>query len=91
MGEKTNEAKKFEQYKKEARNGNAEAQYNLGLCYQYGRGVEADDEIMQRGYEQKSNLTLELNDTNPIIFLFLPKMAGFETCSSKRFYQSDAD
>ena len=46
MGEKTNEAKKFEQYKKEARNGNAEAQYNLGLCYQYGRGVEADDEIM---------------------------------------------
>ncbi|MBP5455901.1 MAG: sel1 repeat family protein [Paludibacteraceae bacterium] len=40
--EEADEAKKFEQYQKEAANGSAEAQYNMGLCYQHGQGVEED-------------------------------------------------
>lgn len=34
-----NSAKAVEWYRKSAENGNAFAQYNLGLCYEYGTGV----------------------------------------------------
>ena len=41
---KVNEKDFFEQNKEKAGNGSAEAQYNLGCCYQYGRGVEMNKE-----------------------------------------------
>ena len=34
-----NSAKAVEWYRKAAENGNATAQKNLGVCYEYGRGV----------------------------------------------------
>ena len=38
-GVEKNSAKAVEWYRKSAENGNAFAQYNLGLCYEYGTGV----------------------------------------------------
>ena len=37
------EVKAFEGYKAKAEKGDAEAQYNLGLCYFYGTGVAKDE------------------------------------------------
>ena len=31
-----------DEYRKKALSGDAQSQYNLGLCYQYGEGVEQD-------------------------------------------------
>lgn len=35
--------KTFEQYLKDAEQGNADAQYNLGFCYAFGKGVAKDE------------------------------------------------
>ena len=50
------DVEKFEQYKRDAEKGNAEAQYNLGFCYEEGIGVTKDEkkafEWYQRAAEQ---------------------------------------
>ena len=55
--------KKFEIIKKAAEQGDAEAQYSLGVCYYYGYGVEQDDaepadwfrKAAEQGYAEAQN------------------------------------
>ena len=47
--------KAFPLYKKLAENGNAEAQYVLALCYEYGYGVADDLEKALYWYTQSDN------------------------------------
>ena len=37
------DSEELQQFIKAARQGDAEAQYNLGVCYEYGKGVPQDD------------------------------------------------
>ena len=45
----------FNMFKQAAEHGNAEAQYNLGKMYQWGRGVERDDAEATRWYRKAAD------------------------------------
>ena len=42
--------KAFEWYEEAAKQGRADAQYNLGLMYERGQGVDQDDSMAMRWY-----------------------------------------
>jgi TPR repeat protein len=56
-------------YRKSAENGNQNAQYNLGWCYQYGQGVTKNlteakkwyQKAADKGYESAKKKLVELN------------------------------
>ena len=50
-----NSAKAVEWYRKSAENGNAFAQYNLGLCYEYGTGVTLSKATAAKWYRKAAD------------------------------------
>ena len=50
------EVKAFEGYKAKAEKGDAEAQYNLGLCYFYGTGVAKDEVEAVKWFRKAADL-----------------------------------
>ena len=60
----------FERYKKAAEQGDVEAQYNLGLMYEFGDGVEEDfdqavkwfEKAAERGHEGAQDALEQLKE-----------------------------
>ena len=50
QGVDVNYEKAFEWWEKAAKQGEAEAQYNLGSMYENGHGVDQDDSMAMRWY-----------------------------------------
>ena len=46
-------------YKKSAEGGSAMGQYDLGLCYQYGRGVKRDRDTARYWFQKAADQGLE--------------------------------
>ena len=81
----------IEQFRQEAGEGNAEAQYNLGVCYEKGKGVEKDLTEAFKWYQMAANQGVAAAQYALGVCYFNGKGVGKDLTEASKWYQKAAD